>query len=80
MKSYNYSEYSREYKLSSYTSRLIMISRWLIHEWTFRKIWLSAVRKNRNIVLQFAREIICFVSFFFVSVSRLFETFDLSRC
>ena len=38
----------------------------------------SAVRKNRNIVLQFAREIIRFVSFFFVSVSRLFETFDLS--
>ena len=26
--------------------------------------------------MQFAREIIRFVSFFFVSVSRLFETFD----
>ena len=51
-----------------------MISRWLIMSEQFVKG--EKKRKNRNIVLQFAREIIRFVSFFFVSVSRLFETFD----
>ena len=32
--------------------------------------------KSDCLRLEFAREIIRFVSFFFVSVSRLFETFD----
>ena len=54
-----------------------MISRWLIMSEHFVKSDCLRLEKiETSIVLQFAREIICFVSFFFVSVSRLFETFD----